>query len=159
MTLSIQLASMTGNAFVQYPQLQSIWPSPYVECAMQATAEDWDACGPLLVLADLQVVGVTGLFYEDEDPDNAFLRWTGIVPYMRRRNIASKMLDLVCAMAVNHGNRTGYLIELLPDNEYGEQQRPFFDAAGFVELKPLKHEHTDWPVKVLGLSLKPWIRE
>jgi GNAT superfamily N-acetyltransferase len=157
--MNIRLTTMCPDPFNRYPQLFDIWPEPYLTSAVEATNEDWGDGSVFFIEADHQVVGITGLFFEEEDKENAFLRWTGVIPCMRRRGITSYIVDLMALMAVNLCKRTGYLIELVPYNDYGHFESgayPFFTDLGFKQLSGIKHEQTDWQVRVMGLALEKY---
>jgi GNAT superfamily N-acetyltransferase len=143
------------DPFEEFVFLNQIWPEPYHSSAREATKEDCQIGQVFLIMNGSNVVGITGIFFEPENDSDVFLRWTGIAPGWRGKGIARdamQQLILLCKGWLGDRKR---LVELVPDNEYGNTVvKPFFEAIGFVESKIGKHEETDWPTKAYAYKLR-----
>jgi GNAT superfamily N-acetyltransferase len=150
--MTIKLVQATGSPFDLYPQLQTIWPEPYNSIAHEISSEDSNTGEIYLITLDDEVVGITGVFSSEdypedqlgEHPENIYLRWTGVVPNIRKSGIGRAALDLllrdVCPF--HYPNRK-HLVELVPHTDYGRTVvEPFFQKVGFVKHGPL--ERYDW---------------
>jgi hypothetical protein len=163
--MNIKLVTAEGSPFDLYPQLQTIWPEPYNTFAHEASAEDSHTGEVYLIVLDDQVVGTTGLFLSDDHPEDGlgerptdvYLRWTGVVPGLRKGGVARQALELLvrdeCSKRFPDRNR---LIELVPHTEYGRTiVEPFFQKVGFVKHGPLeRYEWIDHEWQPYALTLR-----
>lgn len=150
--MNIKLVTAGGSPFDLHPQLQNIWPDPYNSIAHQVSAEDSYKGEIYLITLDDAVVGITGVFLSEEYPEDQleenqndiYLRWTGVIPDLRKGGIARKALEmLVTDICPKHYPTRNKLVELVPHTEYGRTiVEPFFQKVGFVKYGPL--ERYDW---------------
>ena len=155
--LQVQLVvAADPDPFEAHASLKEVWPEPYASEAALASRED-SATGEIFyILLEEDVVGITGIFFDDASPDEVFLRWTGVIPGLRRGGVAReavRQLAGLCKARYPQGKR---LVELVPDNDYGHSTaRPFFEKVGFVKIEALvpAGEDADWDVIVYGLDL------
>lgn len=132
----ISLEKAEGDPFALYPQLEDIWPSPYVELARQYSAEDSHTGQVFLIKNVCDVIGITGVFVDEDEPDDLlFLRWTGVIPKQRRSGATRAALELLISgpiVAMYPARR--WLVELVPCNPYGRiLVEPFFQKLGFIK--------------------------
>lgn len=146
-----------NDPFEDHPSLKSIWPEPYGSAAAYASRVDSGTGEIFYIVRDQDVVGITGLFLDDTNTSDIFLRWTGIVPGLRQGGLAREALRQLTALCkAEHPERTR-LVELVPDNEYGHRvAKPFFEKVGFIpEGIPVPTgEDSDWPVIAYVSQLK-----
>jgi len=147
MIVSLLKPELHSNPFEDYPQLRGIWPDPlHQQCAEEVDVEDLSSglpVGPiLLILADGEVVGITGTFSWPTDVRLMGLRWTGVIPSRRREGICeAAILQLFDYLEENDWSCSG-LVEIMPCTAYGDTLKPFFAKLGF---KPIgEPEHHDW---------------
>jgi hypothetical protein len=142
--MTINLIQAEGSPFDLHPQLQTIWPEPYNTFAREASAEDSHTGQVQLIMLDNAVVGITGVFSEDDNDDDVFLRWHGVVPGLRHSGIARAAIELLVAdVSPLFYPERKRLIELVPHTEYGRTiVEPFFQKVGFVKHGRL--ERYDW---------------
>jgi RimJ/RimL family protein N-acetyltransferase len=145
------------DPFEDHPSLKSIWPEPYGREAAYASRVDSGTNEIFYIVRDQEVVGITGLFLDETNSTDIFLRWTGIVPGLRQGGLAREALSQLTALCkAEHPNRTR-LVELVPDNDYGHRvAKPFFEKVGFIpEGVPVPvGEDSDWPVIAYVSQLK-----
>ncbi len=152
----IHLQTVDPFPFGRYPQLKNIWPEESQKLMEEAVLADWSSGSVLYIMQDAQVVGLTGIFFEDNNRDYAFLRWTGIVPYHRGYGIGGFALELIGRMAYNVSG-SKYLVELVPDNEYGKPIEAWFRKQGFEDFvghAVTLEEHDHQKLKPLALNLE-----
>lgn len=148
--MMVALSTVTHeNPFAFFPFLNNIWPEPYAHAARQATKSDYKSGQLFYIIHAGVVIGITGVWI---DPNGAetdlYLRWTGLVPAYRGRGYATQALIQLIRICRGFCPSRTRLIELVPDNEYGDTvAKPFFEAFGFVH-DPNVHvpadEETDW---------------
>lgn len=147
MKVTLQEPAACSNPFEDYPQLRTIWPDPaHQQVAEEAAVEDLVAgpqCGPvLLILADSEVVGITGLFPWPDDFRFMGLRWTGVIPSRRREGICENAVRQLFDYADREDWSCKGIFEILPCTEYGNSLKPFFIELGF---KPFGiPQYHDW---------------
>lgn len=116
--------------------LLTIWPEPYKSEFRAVTIQDRMSGEIFYVFDDSRLVGITGIFFDDDCPDDIFLRWTGILPAERRKGYAAQVILQLVGMCQLCYKSYSRLIELVPDNDYGHTvATPFFKALGFEEHK------------------------
>jgi len=143
------------NPFEEYPVLEEIWPDPYRAFAYEASKEDCQTGQILFIINRFNVVGITGIFFEPENDEDVFLRWTGIMPEARKFGIGKQAIQQVISLCKGWLPGRKRLVELIPDNEYGDRLvEPFFYRCGFVPSKIGKHEVCDWPTVAYAYDLK-----
>jgi GNAT superfamily N-acetyltransferase len=134
------------DPFEEYPSLKRIWPEPYRMYAEEASKEDCQSGQFFFILRRDEIVGITGLFFLPDNDTDVFLRWHGIVPELRGRGFASEALRQVIQIATGFCGSYKRLVELVPDNEYGNTLvKPFFENCGFRPMEVSSKEETDWP--------------
>jgi len=137
--MTVLIVPATGDPFALYPQLRTIWPTPFKEMAEEASKDHSHTGQVWLILKDNDVVGITGVFDDDEWPDVVLLRWHGVVPQLRGQGIGRLALDLlvahVCPKFYPEYKR---LVEFVPHNDYGKTKvYQFFKRCNFVDYGPL----------------------
>lgn len=147
----------SGDPFEYQPQLRTIWPSPYAEKADEASREYANTGEIMYVVYGGRVVGITGIFFDEAAPHDVFLRWTGIIEGFRRVGLGSAVIAGVAELCRKQYPNAIYLVELVPDNEYGHTvAKPFFEALGFepdIGVIP-PSEDSEWPCIRYALNLK-----
>jgi len=144
----IRLEAAKGNPWQLHPQLATIWPEPYNTEAKEASAEDSHTGQVMLIKYGHQVIGTTGLFLQDDDFLNVYLRWHGVVPQWRRHGYAGEAIKLIASVARMVFPHRRYLVELAPVTQYGEAVIRFFTSVGFT-VHPEQHRYCDemwWPM-------------
>jgi len=120
--------------------IETIWPSMYSKPAKAATLADRHTNEIFFIMRKVvpqeigieHVVGITGFFLDLTQPKNIYLRWTGIIPSERRKGVTKDAMDILIKKLRIEYPAYEYLIELVPDNEYGKTVAlPFFSAYGF----------------------------
>ena len=134
--ITLQLINQHETPFTDYPQLKDIWPTNFQDLAESITNDEL-AIGPndgpiLLILADGEVVGITGAYTTVENAFVMGLRWTGVIRSHRKQGIAKEAISLLIAYLTEHDWACNELVELLPANEYGDSMKPFFEKMGFT---------------------------
>ena len=148
--IEILPVSTEDDPFALHPSLQDIWPEPYRSEAARISRVD-SASGEIFYVAlDGAVIGITGVFFEDNiAPEDAYLRWTGVVPTLRHKGLGRSVIRLIAKLCQQRYPTRKRLIELLPDNEYGHAfSKPFFEKIGFrsCHIGIPSGEDKDWPV-------------
>ena len=141
-------AVFAGDPFAAYPQLQTIWPEPLLSRARYDTVEslidiDDDDFGAIfLVMAGVQVVGITGYYHYNDSGTELGLRWHGLLPAWRGAGHSARVLQVLRDHTRQREPQATTLIELIPDTEYGVALRRHFGKLGFVSVGAL--EQYDW---------------
>lgn len=145
--MGLQLRTEASDIFNVHPQLRSIGPEPYVSEAAAASFADRETQQVMLIEFDGTVIGCTGYFVQDHDPDNLYLRWHGVVPALRGHGLAHAALKLLVAYLQQTEPQRRHLIELAPVNAYGDSVAGFFRSIGFVrQRKPVQYcDEAWWP--------------
>lgn len=148
----IELVPVTAgdDPFVDHPSLQDIWPEPYRGEAARISRVH-SATGEIFYVAlDGVVVGITGVFFEENiAPEDVYLRWTGVVPTARQEGLGRSVIRLVAQLCQERYPTRKRLIELVPDNAYGHAiPKPFFEKIGFLpcDIGIPSGEDKSWPV-------------
>ncbi len=135
-----------------------IWPMPYAADAAFASVEDGltNPTGQVFFIkGGNYIIGITGFFDPDPDCGNAYLRWTGVLPQYRGTGAFRAAIELLKMHLKGVDPRFSELIELVPDNEYGQSIVGAFTATGWVldsGREVPEGEDADWPVKPYVLS-------
>lgn len=141
--VDITLVPAYGDPFSEFPSLRMIWPEPYATAAAEASAADAQSGEVWLIAKNANtVIGITGLFVDDECPDDVFLRWHGLIQSERGTGASAATLRKVIERARFQFPGRKYLVELAPDNEYGwTMVIPHFFSLGFVrDGDPIDHK-------------------
>lgn len=139
------LKVVDGNPFLEFTQLQNIWPEPYLSIAMEAIIEDLrdqnirDIGEIFLIVRNQNIIGISGYFpWVDENTDgktvqpNAIgLRWHGLIEEFRGSNLSKDVIKLVLESALHKYPQVTTLIELVPLTQYGHKLIPHFEKLGF----------------------------
>lgn len=144
--LSIEPA--TENPFFAYPALKAIWPPLSQAIAEEATEETLAAeeDGIFLIKKDNQVIGMSGYFIID-NPEEAYLRWHGIIPSERQKGYSKEALTLILQEVQKDIPEAKRLVELVPVTEYSGYLIEHFERLGF---KPRGTPQTmDWTPNLL----------
>lgn len=175
--MNIILKEVTsGKPYEEHPQLKTIWPSPYIELAMEATEEhlllkkeypELDIGKIFLILEDENVIGITGYFIYTEDdsfkPYNKAqthfgLRWHGILPEHRNHKKAKLAFTKNIEQIIKHYDNPLYITELVPKTEYGEALFRHFSTLGFIiSGNPEKYDWADFKWQPITLNIQQFI--
>lgn len=141
-----------NNPFADHPPLRTIWQGPLQRLAEEGTYEVlteennyYTSEGfqrpedVFLICAEGRVIGLTGFFFE-ENPDDIFLRWTGVIPEYRRQGVSSQALILVLQEARRQFPNIKTVIENVPEHQ--SDIIAFFAARGFQPTGPM--EYDEW---------------
>ncbi len=144
MTLSID-AYHGDNPFLDYPQLQTIWPSELQLLAEKGTVESIQDEKEFYVKNHLnipdtlflirlnnEVIGLTGFYFSSQE-HAAHLRWHGIIPQHRRYGYSRQTLVLIAQRLVEQYPHVEHLIESVPVCPAAETIAPYFHKIGFFE--------------------------
>ena len=146
MTLTLREVETGTNPFEDHPQLRSIWPEEFQTIAEDITEDELvlgPTDGPILLIEDEgEVIGITGAFVWPDNFNEMGLRWTGIVPERRRDGVATLALAELIEYVKSKDYTITALVELLPNNDYGDKIKPFFKSFGFE--KRGEPEYFDW---------------
>lgn len=153
--------TLTGNPFVDHPQLNEIWADPYRSIAIEAitedlaSAEEVDIGSIFLIKSDDKVIGITGYYIYDYEPNELSpkvsatkcilgLRWHGLVPDQRGSGFSKEVIKMVLAEARSKHPEASTMIELIPVNPYGETLKGHFNRLGFKSVGAIeKYEWAD----------------
>lgn len=156
----ITLHEFIESPFEDHPQLTTIWPEPsntdmqegytsYIQITKDNPNIDF---GPMfLIKKDDQVIGITGVFLEDEngqchpyDPQThtVYLRWHGIIPGERRNGYSDEAMNLLLKEVQHRYPNIQTLIELIPERSYSDSIRKHFEHLGFVAVG--EKQKFDW---------------
>jgi RimJ/RimL family protein N-acetyltransferase len=156
----IRLEQFIESPFDEHPQLKTIWPEPsnsdmqegytsYIQITKDNPQIDF---GPMYLIKNKEkVIGITGVFLEDEngqcypyDPEThtVYLRWHGIVPSERRKGYSDEAMNLLLKEVQLRYPKIQTLIELIPERSYSESIRKHFEHLGFVPVG--EKQKFDW---------------
>jgi GNAT superfamily N-acetyltransferase len=150
------------DPFALHRSLWDIWPEPYRKEAAWASHIFSSSREIFYVVRGGEVVGITGVFFDEEgDPADGFLRWTGIIPGLRKTGLGRLAIEQLARLCQQRYPECRRLVELVPDNEYGHTvPKQFFEKLGFVPC-PAKvpvGEDADWPVIAYAADLMQLVR-
>lgn len=132
---------LSGSPFAKYPQLRTIWASSFKEMAEEASEADSGTGQVLLIVKDdTEVIGITGVFDDDDLwPGDILLRWHGIVPQLRGKGYGRDALELLITHVCHHFYpERRRLVEFVPHTDNGRKNiAPFFKRCNFVDYGPL----------------------
>lgn len=131
---------------------ETIWPAPYAAEATKATIDEAinRQLGQIFAIRSEhhQIVGITGYF--DIHGHTAYLRWTGIRPLFQRNGFFREAIKLLTTQLKGANPQVDTLVELVPDNEYGNAISKAFESMGFIAQPDLdvipEGEDADWKV-------------
>jgi len=167
-----QLKPGMEDVFDRFPQLSAIWSdknlqtlaedSTRKELALMALRPERDN-GPIFLILDveersraLRVVGMTGFFFTEKDPENVHLRWHGIAPTERGKGFAREALEQVREIVRATQPQARRLLEMLPCSEGRAEIEPFFAALGFKPRGPEEtHPWATHAWQPIALELAP----
>ena len=149
--VSIEAVSTKGlNPFKEYPQLNTIWPQPYLGIATEVIDEHFAVADThyigavLLIKKEGTVIGITGFVPFDNELVNFGLRWHGVVPEERGKKHSEKVLEMVAQTLTALHPTAQLLTELVPQSEYGRPLEKHFQSLGFKKVgEPEKYDWSD----------------
>lgn len=126
-----------GDPFAAHPQLCAIWPEPSLSRARADTVESLDEIddedfGAIYLIVDgSEVIGITGFYRYDLVGLELGLRWHGLVPHQRGRQLSQAVVTTVIGLAKHAFPQAKVLIELIPDTAYSAPISTHFRKLGF----------------------------
>ena len=106
-----------------------------------------------LVKKGREFIGLTGIYYYPEYPQDAWLNWFGVVPKYRRHGFGRKIFGRTLAYARKLGFKT---FRLYTDREQNEATLAFYRSLSMLEenYHPQKDDYTD--ILIFSKSCHPF---
>lgn len=109
-----------------------------------------------LVKKGKKFIGITGIYYYPEYPEDAWLNWFGVVPEVRRKGFGRKIFRRTFAYVRTLGFKT---FRLYTDAKNNEKTLAFYRSLNMLEetYSPQKTDFTD--ILVFSKSCHPFFRK
>lgn len=130
---------VSGNPFKAFPSLRTIWEARLNRQAERNTAKylkNGERGVYLILDAENNVIGLTGLFKLEKGSGRLGLRWHGLVPEARGKDYSNLVLNELCQIAKILYPKKKYLVEYVPiETVNGLRIEKYFKSNGFEELE------------------------